>query len=119
VRHARPDVEVIPLRGNVDTRIAKWRAREVDALILAQAGLRRLGLALPEARPLSFDELLPAIGQGALAIEAAADNRWWNVLTALNDSDSAVAVGAERAFLRAMGGDCTTPLAAHAMVSGD
>jgi len=119
LRHTRPDVEVVPMRGNVDTRIAKWRAREVDALILAHAGLRRLGLALPEARPLSIDELLPAIGQGALAVEAAAETRWWRVLAALDDSDSAIAVGAERAFLRAMGGDCTTPIAAHATVAGD
>ncbi|MBI2964004.1 MAG: hydroxymethylbilane synthase [Deltaproteobacteria bacterium] len=116
LRHARPDLEIVPMRGNVDTRLAKWRAGEVDALILARAGLRRLGIEIAEAQPLSPDEMLPAIGQGALAIEARPGSPWWSVLAALDDPPSAAAVGAERAFLRGMGGDCTTPIAAHAVI---
>ncbi|MGH7897147.1 MAG: hydroxymethylbilane synthase [Candidatus Binatia bacterium] len=118
LRHARPDLEVVPLRGNVDTRIGKWRAGEFDALVLAAAGLRRLGIALAEATPLSAEEMLPAIGQGALAIEAAIGGHWWSCLRELDDPESALAISAERAFLRAMGGDCTTPIAAHATVAG-
>lgn len=119
LRHLRPDLGVVPLRGNVDTRIAKWRAGEVDALILARAGLRRLGLEIAEARALSCEEMLPAIGQGALAIEARPDSPWRSVLVQLDHAPTAAAVGAERAFLRGMGGDCTTPIAAHAVIEGN
>jgi len=114
VRHARPDVEVLPLRGNVDTRLAKWRAGEVDGLVLAAAGLRRLGASVPEARIVPAEEMVPAIGQGALALEARLADRWWPLAAALGDRDSSDEVSAERAFLRALGGDCTTPIAAHA-----
>jgi hydroxymethylbilane synthase len=114
VRHARPDVEVLALRGNVDTRLAKWRAGEVDGLVLAAAGLRRLGANVPEARIVPAEEMVPAIGQGALAVEARLADRWWPLAAALGDRDSADEVSAERAFLRALGGDCTTPIAAHA-----
>jgi hydroxymethylbilane synthase len=117
--HARPDLDVVPLRGNVDTRIGKWRAGEVDALVLAAAGLRRLGLVLPEARALPAEEFLPAIGQGALAIEASPESGWSGLLRELDDPDSSAAVGAERAVLVAIGGDCTTPIAAHAVLDGD
>ena len=114
VRHARPDVEVLALRGNVDTRLAKWRAGEVDGLVLAAAGLRRLGANVPEARIVPAEEMVPAIGQGALAVEARLADRWWPLAAALGDRDSSDEVSAERAFLRALGGDCTTPIAAHA-----
>jgi hydroxymethylbilane synthase len=117
VRHARPDVDVVPLRGNVDTRVAKWRDGEVDALVLAAAGLHRLGLRVAEARTLAMTEMLPAIGQGALAIEARSEGPWRQVGALLDDADARAAVLAERAFLRGMGGDCTTPIAAHAVVS--
>ncbi len=118
VRHARPDVEVVPLRGNVDTRISRWRTGDVDALVLAVAGLSRLGLRVPEACTLSMAEMLPAIGQGALAIEARLHGPWQEVGALLDDADARVAILAERAFLRAVGGDCTMPIAAHAIVSG-
>ena len=118
LRHVRSDLIVVAMRGNIDTRIAKWRAGEVDAIVLAGAGLRRLGLALPEARCLSTDEMLPAIGQGALAIEAPRDGRGWVLAGALENADARDAVCAERSFLAGMGGDCTTPIAAHATVSG-
>jgi hydroxymethylbilane synthase len=118
LRHARPDVEVVALRGNVDTRIAKWRGGEVEALLLAAAGLRRLGLIVPQARVVPPEEMVPAIGQGALAIEARLDDRWWPIAAALGDGDATDEIAAERAFLLALGGDCTTPIAAHATAIG-
>jgi hydroxymethylbilane synthase len=117
LRHVRSDVSVVPMRGNVDTRIAKWRAGEVDAIVVAGAGLRRLGLVVPEAQRLSTEEMLPAIGQGALAIEARPGGRGWALARALENEDARDAVSAERAFLAGMGGDCTTPIAAHATVT--
>jgi hydroxymethylbilane synthase len=117
LRHVRSDVTIVPMRGNVDTRIAKWRRGEVDAIVLAGAGLRRLGLAVPEAQRLSTDEMLPAIGQGALAIEARPGGRGWAVAGALESADARDAVSAERALLAGMGGDCTTPIAAHATIA--
>jgi hydroxymethylbilane synthase len=118
VRSLRPDLEVVPLRGNVETRIAKWRKGEVDALILALAGIHRLGLALPEAEVLPPETFIPAIGQGALALEASPANGHWQRVCALDEPAAAAAVRAERAFLVALGGDCTTPVAAHARVEG-
>jgi hydroxymethylbilane synthase len=113
----RRDLEVVLLRGNVDTRLRKWRAGEVDALLLAAAGLARLGVSEPAARPLDPDVLLPAVGQGALALECRADDTATRaLLAALADADAHDAVAAERAFLVAIGGDCNTPLAAHARI---
>jgi hydroxymethylbilane synthase len=119
LRHARPDLEVVPLRGNVDTRIAKWRGGDVDGLVLAAAGLRRLGLRFAEVQPLAMTEMLPAVGQGALAIEARSMGAWRQVGALLDDAPTHLAVSTERAFLRGIGGDCTTPIAAHAVVAGE
>jgi len=116
LRHFRPDLDVVGLRGNVDTRLRRWRDGELDAVVLARAGLRRLGLDVPEAEPLPPEDFVPAIGQGALAIEAAPENGWWEVLHAIDDDTTARAVEAERAFLATVGGDCRTPIAAHAVV---
>ena len=115
----RRDLEVVSLRGNVDTRLRKWRGGEIDAIILAAAGLERLGLSDPGARALSIDEFLPAVGQGALALECRADDaRTRARLAAIADVRTEAATRAERAFLLAIGGDCNTPLAAHATVEG-
>lgn len=116
----RRDLAITMLRGNVDTRLRKWRDGEVDVLVLAAAGLARLGIAEPAARPLEAAEMLPAVGQGALAITCRADDADTAAcLAAIADPDSAAAVAAERAFLLAVGGDCNTPLAAYAEVVGD
>jgi len=116
----RPDVRPVALRGNVDTRLRKLDAGEVDALLIAAAGLHRLGLAPAGATPLAAAEFLPAIGQGTLAIEARADDAGVvTALRALDHAPSAAAAAAERALLVALGGDCQTPLAAHATVAGD
>jgi hydroxymethylbilane synthase len=115
----RRDLDVVVLRGNVDTRLRRWRDGDFDAIVLAAAGLVRLGIAEPSATPLSPEELLPAVGQGALALECRADDaETRGLLAALDDVPSARAVAAERAFLVAIGGDCNTPLAAHATVDG-
>jgi hydroxymethylbilane synthase len=115
----RPDVEILVLRGNVDTRLRRWRDGELDAILLAAAGLARLGIEEPAARPLSIDEFLPAVGQGALALVCRGDDaRTRALLGAVQDEATAAAVTAERAFLVGVGGDCNTPLAAHAVVSG-
>jgi len=114
----RRDLAVVPLRGNVDTRLRRWREGAVDALVLAAAGLARLGVAEPHARPLPPEEFVPAVGQGALALECrTGDARTRELLAAVEDVAAAAAVAAERAFLVAIGGDCNTPLAAHATVA--
>jgi len=114
----RRDLEIVVLRGNVDTRLRRWREGAFDAIILAAAGLARLGLDEPAARPIAIDVLLPAVGQGALALECRGDDgRTAALLAALDDPPSAQAVAAERGFLVAIGGDCNTPLAAHATVT--
>jgi hydroxymethylbilane synthase len=117
LRALRPDLAVVDLRGNVDTRLAKLERGEVDALVLAAAGLRRLGIAPAHVEPCDPREFVPAIGQGALALEsrpgAVADQ-----LSAIEHRPSRQAVDAERAFLSAVGGSCVTPLAAHATIAG-
>ena len=115
----RRDLDIVMLRGTVDTRLRRWRDGDFDAIVLAAAGLARLGVTEPAAQPLSPDVLLPAVGQGALALECRADDATtMGLLASLEDGPSARAVAAERALLFAIGGDCNTPLAAHATSSG-
>jgi hydroxymethylbilane synthase len=115
----RPDLDIVPLRGNVDTRVRKVDAGELDAIVLACAGLKRLGHGARITAALSTAESLPAIGQGALAIECRVDDpETLARLAKLDDRTTAHAVAAERAFLRRLSGDCKTPLAAHATVDG-
>jgi hydroxymethylbilane synthase len=113
--HARPDLRIVPLRGNVETRIAKLGRGQADAAILALAGLRRLGLTDHVGGLLSVDEMLPAAGQGAIAAEVRAeDARARAFLTPIDDKPTRACVTAERAVLAALGGDCRTPIAAFA-----
>jgi len=115
VKHLRPDIEVVPLRGNVETRLRKLADGEVDATLLALAGLKRLGLAKAATAILPVDECLPAVGQGIVAIEARADDeRTHAFLRAINHPDTATALVAERAFLTVLDGSCRTPIAGHA-----
>jgi len=116
----RRDLAVVPLRGNVDTRVGRLQSGEMDAIILAAAGLARLGVTEPAIEPISPDDLLPAIGQGALALECRADDAATReLLGAIEDPVAAAAAAAERSFLAAIGGDCNTPLAAYAEVAGE
>ncbi len=112
-RAARRDLEVVPLRGNVETRLRKLDAGEVDAVVLAAAGLQRLGIDRADAAFFDPEDFVPAIGQGALAVETRSDASA-AILAALDDANTHVAVTAERAFLHRVGGSCRTPLAAHA-----
>lgn len=113
---ARPDLKIVPIRGNVDTRLKKLDAGEVDATILSAAGLHRLRLD-HVGTPIPFDIMLPAPGQGALGIECRAeDTDCIHSLKPLDDAASRCAVIAERAFARALGGSCHSPVAALATV---
>jgi len=115
--HARPDLRIELLRGNVDTRLRKQREGIVEATILAVAGLKRLGLLPKNSQVLDENEFLPAIGQGALGIETRADDAAVVArVKPLHHEATAIAVTAERAFLRRMGGSCRTPLAAKGHV---
>lgn len=117
---ARPDLRISPLRGNVDTRLKKLSSGEYDAIVLASAGLKRLGLSAPHMHTLEADTLLPAVGQGALGIECREDMYDLLVLlSSLEDRASRVCVTAERAFLRKLDGGCQVPIAGHARMLDD
>jgi hydroxymethylbilane synthase len=116
LRERDPLLSILPLRGNVNTRLRKLDEGRYDAIILAAAGLKRLGLGARIASLLDPEDSLPAVGQGALALECRADRH--DVITALiplADRDTTLATTAERTFSRALGGSCHTPLAAHAV----
>ncbi|MBV8131432.1 MAG: hydroxymethylbilane synthase [Alphaproteobacteria bacterium] len=116
----RPDLRIVPIRGNVDTRLKKLEAGEVDAMVLALCGLERLGKAEQASEILPPEIMLPAVGQGALAIECrAGDDQPGRLLEPLHDPRSAACVGAERAMLAALDGSCRTPIAALGELDGD
>lgn len=118
LRARRPDLEMRDLRGNVDTRLRRLREGRYDAIVLARAGVTRLGLPV-EAAILDFDTMLPAVGQGALAIETREEDRELRALLGgLHHPPTAAAVAAERAFLRGLGGGCQAPIAAVGEVAG-
>ncbi len=111
--HARRDLRMLELRGNVDTRINKLRRGDYDAIVLAKAGLDRLGLSAQISQVLPHNVSLPAAGQGAIGIEARAeDSTTLGVLAALEDAETRCAVTAERAALAALGGGCQVPIGA-------
>jgi hydroxymethylbilane synthase len=113
LRHVRPDLRIVDVRGNVDTRLGKLDAGEFDALVLAEAGLRRLGLAERIAEVLSPPVMLPAAGQGALAIECrAVDAGTIAVVSRLDDARARTSVVAERALLAHLRGGCLAPVGA-------
>ncbi len=119
-KRVRPDLDVTPLRGNVETRLRKLDAGEVDATLLALAGLKRLGLVEHATNIMSADEFLPAVGQGAIGIEARGDDlRVCDILVRIDHADTSTAVACERAFLAALDGSCKTPIAGHATISGN
>ena len=119
LRAARGDLAIELLRGNVDTRLRKVAEGTVDAAVLASAGLDRLGFAARIAERLDVERMLPAIGQGALAIEARADDaRVVGLCRALADGTAVVTTAAERALLAGLGVGCRTPVAGHATLAG-
>src|ERR1041385_9055700 len=116
----RHDVEVKDLRGNVDTRIRKLDEGQYDAVILASAGLVRLGLQERISARIAITEMLPAVGQGAIAIETKSDNEFAvESASRLDHHETRLACLAERAFLRSLGGGCQFPIAAHAVINRD
>jgi hydroxymethylbilane synthase len=113
--HVRPDIRVVPLRGNVDTRLRKLEAGDFQAIVLATAGLKRLGLFSSNCHVLSPQELLPAIGQGALGLETRkGDHGTQGLIRFMNHGETETTVRAERAFLKTLGGGCQVPIACHA-----
>jgi hydroxymethylbilane synthase len=120
LKRLRPDLTVAPLRGNVETRLRKVEAGDVDATVLAVAGLKRLGLFASATAVFEVEEFLPAVGQGAIAIETRADDeKTRRLVSAVGDADTATALAAERAFLAVLDGSCRTPIAGHARLDGD
>jgi hydroxymethylbilane synthase len=118
LRRMRPDLRVVDLRGNVETRLRKLDEGAADATLLALAGLKRLGLADAVATVLELDEFLPAVGQGAIGIETrAGDAKTRALLAPINHPDTATALACERAFLAALDGSCRTPIAGYAAVA--
>jgi len=116
----RPDLRTEPIRGNVETRLEKLHAGAYDALIMAAAGLKRLGLHPPHRTPLDPAEFVPAVGQGVLAVEARqADRELLELLRGVDDTRTRLAALAERAFLARLGAGCHTPVAAHARLDGE
>ncbi len=113
--HFRSDLIIVPIRGNLDTRLRKLEEQNLDAIILASAGLKRMGLGYRTTETLSTEICLPAIGQGVLAIETRLDDPGVHERIAfLNDSETALAMEAERAFLKRLEGGCQVPIAAYA-----
>jgi hydroxymethylbilane synthase len=115
LRAWRADIEIVPLRGNVDTRLRKCESGSLDAVVLARAGLSRLGLLNRITQTIAEDRCIPAVGQGALGIELRAeDERVRGLLSNLVDSETEIAVAAERGVMSAVEGNCQTPVAAFA-----
>src|SRR5262245_8652007 len=117
--HRRPDLKIVTFRGNVDTRLAKLERGEVEATLLALAGLKRLNMA-HVGTPVPEDEMLPAVGQGAICIECRANDtnsRAW--LAAIDHAPTATCVAAEHAMLAVLDGSCRTPIAGHAVLTED
>jgi hydroxymethylbilane synthase len=116
----RPDLEVVPLRGNVGTRLRRVEEGICDAAILATAGLKRLGLAGRVREHIAIEQCLPAVGQGAVGIECReGDEKIARLLHPLGDTATSLCVAAERAFAAGLGASCQSPIAAHATIHGD
>lgn len=119
LKEMRPDVEPVDIRGNVDTRIRKVDSGEYDAIVVAMAGLTRLGLAGRAAQVFSIEEMTPSPGQGALAVQVrAGDHEVLDVAAPLDHRATRIAVAYERAFLAQLGEGCSLPVGAHAVVEG-
>jgi hydroxymethylbilane synthase len=119
IKAIRPDLNILPLRGNIDTRLRKVFARDYDAIILAAAGIERLDLGNHITEYLSFDVMLPAPGQGALAIQCRSDDRESiQLLQPIHDLSTYFSITAERSFLAALGAGCSAPVAAYAQAIG-
>ena len=118
LRALRPDVEVADIRGNVETRLAKVRSGEFDAVVLAEAGLRRLGLGDEVRHRFALAEMVPAPAQGALAVEIPSDDSRLDLIMAIDHANTRTAVETERDLLAQTGAGCRSALGVHAKVNG-
>ncbi len=119
LQQLRHDLVMKTLRGNVPTRINKLENREYDAIILAMAGLKRLGLENKCVQCFEIDQMIPAVGQGVLGIETRKGEDVEYLLESIHDEEAFLAVSAERAYLLKLNGNCSTPIAAHAVIEGN
>lgn len=120
LQSVRPDLEILPLRGNIDTRLRKLETEGLDGIVLAAAGLMRMGWIDRATQYLSEDMMLPAVGQGALAIECkASDETILKILSAIEDAATRIRTSAERSFLRRLHGGCQVPIGGHAQLLGN
>ncbi len=120
IKYVRPDIQLVDMRGNVETRIRKMREEGMDGIILAYAGVKRLGYESLISEHLDCDLLMPAVGQGAIAVEMrAVDPEVFNIIQLINDEQTKIEVEAERSFLAELEGGCQVPIAAAAIVKGN
>jgi hydroxymethylbilane synthase len=119
IRTLRPDIELIPIRGNVQTRLDKMEKQQLDGIILAYAGLKRLGLEDKASYCFSVDEMVPAVGQGALGVEIVKGNEITPIIKSLDNSNIRVCVEAERSFMKTLNGGCHTSIGAYAALEDD
>jgi len=118
--HIRPDIKIVDLRGNVPTRIRKFLHSDWHGIILARAGVERLKMERHISSYISVDEIIPAVGQGALGVEIKADNQFAaKMVLSVHDHDTFLAVSAERAFLKSLRGGCQVPIGAYALVKSN
>jgi hydroxymethylbilane synthase len=117
--HQRPDLQIIPLRGNLDTRIKKIESEGLAGVVLAAAGIHRMGLQNKISQYLDLETCLPAVGQGALALEIREGDPWFkDLVRVIHDAVTALCTQAERAFLKGLQGGCQVPIAGHARIEG-
>ncbi len=120
IKRLKRGVKIVPIRGNVDTRLEKLKKENLDGIVLAVAGLKRLGLCKEITQILPEELMLPAIGQGALGIEIRTDDlKMKRLLSFLNHTETEICIKAERSFLKELGGGCQVPVAGHASIKKD
>ena len=115
----RPDIRICPLRGNILTRIAKMKEQGLDAIVLAAAGIKRLGLEEMITQYFAVEEMIPAVGQGALAVESRSGDKKSSYFKKVHHRDTAIAIKAERSFMKTLGGSCKIAIGAFAKISGE
>jgi len=120
IKKLRPDIEIIPIRGNIKTRVRKFYELDLDGIILAAAGLIRLGMEGMISTYFPLDKVIPAVGQGALAVEIREDDKtMMQITSSINCDKTAIAVQAERSFMRELGGSCKVPIGAYGKIEKD
>ena len=119
LKHLRPDLEIVPIRGNVQTRIKKMEEQGLDGIILAAAGLKRLGMEDIITEYFDPKEFLPAVGQGALGIECLKTFEHLDIIKSLDNKEVRIAVDAERSFMKRLNGDCHSLIGIYSEINGD